>query len=175
MKNFLQVGKITNSHGINGECKVFPLTDNPKRFEELTEVFLVPRDSVADNIVMSSSKLSIKSIKYFKERPIIQFKEIQSLEDAKKIKDHFLVIPRSKAIQLPKDAYFVCDLLGCVVEDSNTHYGTIVNIIHTGSNDVYVVKNEQQKEILIPALKSVVQEVDIEEKKMRIQIPEGLL
>ncbi|MDP4180511.1 MAG: ribosome maturation factor RimM [Bacillota bacterium] len=167
MNDFLQVGKIVNTHGVKGELKVIPLTDDPTRFDDLEDVFVGTDTSM--NIV------NIESVKYFKNTVIIKFKEVLDMNDALKLKDQYIYIDRKNAVKLPKDTYFICDLIGLEVFEDGNRIGEIKDIIQTGSNDVYIVKDEENKEILIPALKTVVKAVSIENKRMEVSLPEGLL
>lgn len=164
----LQIGEIVNTHGIKGEIKVYPLTDNPKRFEELDWVYLESKGK--------QEKCKIENVKYIKNLVLIKLEGIDSLEAAEALRGSFLVIDRDRAVKLQKDNYFICDLIGMnILDNSGKSLGKLVNILHTGSNDVYVAKSDEGKEILIPALKSVVNEIDLETGFMKVTLPEGLL
>lgn len=164
----IEVGKIINTHGIRGEVKVLPLTDDPMRYEELDWVYI--------QMDGGTKKLFIKNIRYQKNNIIIKFDGIDSMNDAEKIKNKMLLIDRDRAVPLPKDTYFICDLIGLEVR---THtgdvLGNITDVFKTGSNDVYVVKNPDGKDILIPAIKDVVVEVNIDDNYMVIKPLEGLI
>ena len=176
MNKYLQVGKIINTHGLKGEVKVLPLTDNPKRYEFLNEVYMVPKDSVKDDLVLSSDLMRIKNIKYFQDKVILKFDEVDSIEKAEKLKEHYMVIERKDAISLPEDSFFICDLIGCsVYDEQNNFLGDLKEVIQTGSNDVYVIKNDHQNEILLPALKSVIKSIELSQRKVIVEIPKGLL
>ncbi len=167
MIQYLQVGKIVNTHGVKGEVKVIPLTDNPQRFDELKKV-LVGNEN-------DKKTLNIESVKYLKNAVIVKFKESSKMEEAEKLKELYIYVDRDNAVKLPEDTFFICDLIGIeVFETDGSCLGVIEDIIATGSNDVYIVKSDD-KEILIPALKSVVKEVSITDKKMVVTLPEGLL
>lgn len=175
MKRYLQVGKILNTHGLNGEVKVRPLTDDPKRFDFLKKVFLVPKDSVGDDLVLRSNFLEIQKCRYFQDKIIVKFDEVNTIEEAQKIKEHYLVIHRENAISLPQDTHFICDLIDCEVFDrEGNQLGMLREVIQTGSNDVYIVKREGKKDLLLPALKSVVDSIDIIDKKIIVEVPKGL-
>ncbi|HOV27563.1 MAG TPA: ribosome maturation factor RimM [Pseudobacteroides sp.] len=168
MTEFLQVGKIVNTHGVRGEVKVIPLTDDPRRFEDLNDVFVGTDDK--------KEVLNIENIKYFKNTVIIKFKESGDMNYAEKLKDMFIYVDRKNAIKLPEGRYFICDLIGMEVSEiDGNKLGVLVDVLETGSNDVYVVKNKDNKEILIPALKSVLKEVSVENKTMKVELPDGLL
>lgn len=169
MESYFNVGKIVSTHGIKGEVKVYPLTDDPSRFEELKSVIVEKNGN--------QSIMNINSIKYVKNSVVLKFNEINDMESAIALKDAMLIINRKDAIKLPKDKFFICDILGCDVFDGKRGYlGKIDDILPTGSNDVYIVKGSPKyKEVLIPALKSVVKNVDLENKRIDVELLEGLL
>ncbi|MGE5629386.1 MAG: ribosome maturation factor RimM [Solirubrobacterales bacterium] len=156
MKQFLAVGQIINTHGLKGELKVYPLTDDIKRFRKLDKVLI---DGVERNIVWC--KLQADTV-------ILKIEGVDTLEDAHKLRNKYLEIDRKNAVELPENTFFVADLIGCSVFDSNNNFlGNIFDVIKTGSNDVYWIK--EGKELLIPALKDIVELVDIENKKIVIK------
>lgn len=162
---FLRVGKIVNTQGVKGEVRVIPLTDDITRFERLEQVF------VEDE---AYSTLYIEYVKYHKSFVIIKFKDINSINDAEKYKNTYILVDRKNSIRLPKGSFFIADIIGLHVFDTNGEsLGLVSDVISTGSNDVYVVKSDDD-EILIPALKSVVREINIQEGRMTVELPEGL-
>lgn len=164
----LQIGKIVNKQGIKGEVRVIPLTDDPKRFEKLDWIYL-DRNGIQD-------KYYLEGIKYLKNLLVLKFKGIDNPESAEALRGSFLIIDRKDAVKLPENSYFVCDLIGLkVIDEKGRVLGELNNILQTGSNDVYVVKAESGREILLPALKSVVREISIVEGMMKVTVPEGLL
>lgn len=168
MQQYIDIGKIVNTHGIKGEVKVVPLTDDPDRFLELKWVYLGKGTSL--------QKYNIESVKFFKTFTIIKFVEVQDMNTAEGLKDFFIKIDMENAVKLPKDSYFIFDIIGCkVYEENGSLLGEIKDVLETGSNDVYVVQDENKKEILIPALKSVVREINIQDKKVVVILPEGLI
>lgn len=168
MEDYLQVGKIVNTHGIKGEVKVLPLTDDPQRFERLKWVYVGNDDT--------KQIMNIEGIKYFKNTVIVKFKEVPDIDDALVLKERYMYVDRKNAVKLPKDTYFICDLIGSEVSDiEGIKLGVLRDIISTGSNDVYIVKADNGKEILVPALKSVVNSISIEDKKIVVELPEGLV
>lgn len=168
MYDYLQIGEIVNTHGVKGEVKVIPLTDNQERFNDLRQVCL----DMDGNL----EKLVIEGIKHFKNTVILKLKGIDTVEAAEAIKGLFLLVDRKNAVKLPDDSYFICDIIGSEVQDmAGASYGKLTEVLSTGSNDVYVVKNEDGREILLPALKSVIREVNIETGVIKVVIPEGLL
>ncbi len=167
MYEYLQIGKIVNTHGIKGEMKVIPLTDDPRRFDDLDWAF-IEKDGM--------QKCRIESVKYFKGSVIIKIDGIDTPEDAAAYREHYLLVDRENAVKLPEDTFFVCDILGSKVFDENGRdLGELKDVIQTGSNDVYVVKGDLGKEILIPALKSVVRGISLDQKRIDVAIPKGLL
>lgn len=156
MKQFLAVGQIINTHGVNGELKVLPLTDDIRRFRKLDTVII---DGVEKKVVWC--KLQVDKV-------ILKLEGIDSIEEAHKYFSKYVEVKREDAVELPESTYFVADLMGCTVYDSNgQNLGVIFDVLHTGSNDVYWIK--EGNELLIPALKDIVIEVDIENKKMVIK------
>lgn len=176
MESYLQIGKIITTHGIKGEVKVLPLTDDPTRFEIIKNIIIEEKNTVDPKIIKNSKELSIENVKYFKDKVILKFKSIDDIETAEALRNVYLLVNRKDAVKLPENHYFICDLVGCMVYDENaSELGKLVNIFPTGSNDVYVVRNRSGEEILIPAIKSVVKSVDIDNKIIKVELPEGLL
>lgn len=168
MREFLEIGKISCPHGITGEVKVIPLTDNPERFYELKWVYL-------DN-GKNMGKYNISGVKIFKNQVILKFAEVKDRNTAETLRGAMLNVDRKNAVKLPKDSFFICDLIGCeVFSEDGERYGVLTDVLKTGSNDVYVVKCNNGKDILIPALKSVVTDVSIKDKRITVALPQGLL
>lgn len=164
--NYFRIGKIINTQGLKGEVRVLPLTDDVKRFDDAKFVFIDDQKLI---------KTDVEHVRYQKDLVIIKFKNIDTIEDAEKLKNTYILIDRKNAIKLSNDRYFVCDIIGLLVYSTDDcFYGEITDVIQTGSNDVYVVKNHN-KEILIPALKTVVKEIDINNGRMVVELPEGLI
>lgn len=170
MIQYLEVGKIVNTHGVRGEIKVVPLTDDPKRFNKLKSAF------IADEVTENMQKYSFESVKYQKNFVILKLKNIDNANEAEKFRNKFIIINREDAVKLPEGSYFVCDLINSeVFDENNNRLGVLVDVLQTGSNDVYVVRDEKKKELLIPALKSVVKEISITDKKIIVELPQGLV
>jgi len=169
MEDFLNIGKIVNTHGIKGEVKVLPLTDDPERFALLKKVNVKLNGKI--NI------FTITSIKHIKQTVILKFNEINEMNEAEKLKGAMLVIDKKDAIILPEDSFFIDDIIDCEVFDNELgSLGKVNEILETGSNDVYIVKGSSKyKEVLIPALKTVIRKVDIANKRIDVILPEGLL
>ena len=167
MEDRFQVGVITSTHGIRGEVKVFPTTDDVRRFKKNMELIL---DTGKENIL-----LTVESVKFFKQFVILKFKGIDNINDIEKYKTKSLYVTRANAVRLRKDEYFIADLLGIDVwEDNGENLGTLKDVIETGANDVYVITLEDGKELLIPAIKECILEVDIENRKMTVHVMDGL-
>lgn len=168
MENLLQVGIISSTHGIRGEVKVFPTTDDAGRFKKLKEVLL---DTGTEQIC-----LKIESVKFFKQFAILKFKDYDSINDIEKYKGKSLFVTRENAVKLKKDEYFIADLIGLhIVSDDGALKGCLKDVIETGANDVYVIELEDGRELLLPAIRECILEVNLEENQMKIHVLEGLL
>ncbi len=164
----LQVGVITQTHGIHGEVKDFPTTDDVNRFKKLKEVIL---ETEKERLTME-----IEGVKFFKQFVILKFKNFDSINDMEKYKRAKLLVPREKAVKLKKDEYFIADLIGMrVITEDGTLFGTLKNVLETGANDVYVVETAEEKEVLLPAIKECVLKIDMEESVITVHIMDGLL
>lgn len=168
MEQLLQVGAITSTHGVRGEVKVFPTTDDPKRFKRLKNVIL---DTGKEQI-----PLEIEGVKFFKQFVILKFKGLDNINDIERYKGKNLYVTRENAVRLRRDEYFIADLEGLtVLLEDGTEFGTLTEVIQTGANDVYTIAMKTGGEVLIPAIKECVLSVDIEEGKMTIHLMDGLL
>lgn len=167
MEDMLQVGVITQTHGIKGEVKVFPTTDDAQRFKKLKKVTL-------DN-GKERRELEITSVKFFKNLVILKFKGIDDINEVEKYKKAALFVTRVDAVPLGENEYFIADLIGLkVVSDEGEELGTLDDVLQTGANDVYVVKNDKGEEILVPAIKDCVKSVDIEGGEIILHLLPGL-
>lgn len=150
---------------------MFPTTDDVNRFKRLKKVTLdtgKARDA--------GTVLEIEGVKFFKQFAILKFRGIDSIEDVERYRKASLLVPRSEAVRLKKDEYFVADLIGLTVRDEDgTEIGTLKDVIETGANDVYAIDLRDGRELLLPAIKQCVLEVDVEAGFIRIHILEGLL
>ncbi|OPX42531.1 ribosome maturation factor RimM [Ruminiclostridium hungatei] len=168
LAEYLIVGQLVNTHGVKGELKSTALTDDPQRFKKLEWVYIDKNGSL--------EKYELAGVKFFKQFVIIKFKGVDSIEAAEKLKGMYLKIDRENAIKLPKDSFFITDLIGLsVYDEKETLLGKLKDVIQTGSNDVYVVRDDAGTEILIPALKSVVKEVLLDAGRISVILPKGLL
>ena len=156
MKDILRVGKIVNTHGLKGEVKVIPLTDDPKRYNEL------------EFVLIDGVKRNIEGCKYQKDRVIVKVEGINSIEEAEKYKNKYMEIPREYAVPLEEDTYYIADIIGCSVYDTEgKNLGEVYDVIQTKNNDVYWIR--KPKELLIPVLLYIVMDIDVEDKKIVIK------
>lgn len=168
MLSELQVGVITQTHGIKGEVKVFPTTDDAARFKKLKEVTM---DTGRERLVME-----IEGVKFFKQFAILKFKGFDSINDVEKYKNAKLYVTRDKAVKLKKDEYFIADLIGMdVVTEDGEPFGSLKDVMATGANDVYVVECKDKTEVLLPAIRECVREIDMEQGRITVHIMDGLL
>lgn len=167
MEDLLQIGVITSTHGIRGEVKVFPTTDDNKRFKKLKDCFIEFRGEMLP--------VKANGCKFFKNMVILKFEGIDNINDVEKYKQCKLYVDRAHAVKLEKDEYFIADLIGIsVYREDGSLLGELSEVIQTGANDVYVVTGEDGKELLLPAIAECVLEVKIDEKKMTVHVMKGL-
>ncbi|WP_069649678.1 ribosome maturation factor RimM [Caloranaerobacter ferrireducens] len=163
MIDFIKVGKIVNTHGIKGELKILPLTDDMTRFEELEYVYV------------EKQKIEIEDVWYKKNFVMLKFKGFDNINDVLCFKGKYVYVDKENAIELPEDTYFIFQIIGLNVYLKNGKFlGEIKDVIQTGSNDVYVVKNDN-REYLIPAIKEVIKEINLDDKKVIIDPLEGMI
>lgn len=168
MEQFFEVGVISSTHGIRGEVKVFPTTDDKNRFKKLKKVLL---DTGREHMM-----LEIEGVKFFKQFVILKFKGIDNINDIEKYKGKSLLVRREDAVRLQKDEYFIADMIGMTVyTEQEEVLGTLEDVLETGANDVYVVKCDDGKEILIPAIRQCILKVDVKAGRMVVHLLEGLV
>ena len=167
MEQFLQVGVISSTHGIRGEVKVFPTTDEKTRFQELKEVIL---DTGKEQMT-----LEIENVRYFKQMVILKFRGIDNINDIEKYKGKGIFVPREDAVPLDEDEYYIADLIGMEVFTEDGHFGVVKDVMETGANEVYIIESDEHGEVLIPAIRQCVLDVNVEEKKMKIRLMDGLI
>ena len=168
MEDLLQVGIITSTHGVRGEVKVYPTTDDPRRFRRLKEVVL---DTGKEQM-----NLEIEGVKFFKQFVILKFKGLDNINDIEKYRQKSLYVTRKNAVRLQRDEYFIADLIGLKVQDEDgKELGTVKDVIETGANDVYEVEMADGKSLLLPAIKQCILNVDVENGTMQVHVLEGLL
>lgn len=167
MQEYLEIGQIVNTFGVKGFLKVVPFTDNVERFEELKTIYICKKNDMKE--------VEIEEVKYHKDMILMKLKGIDDMTEAEKHKGLFLKINRKDAKKLPKDTYFIADLLGLAVyTDEGELLGKVDDIFQTGSNDVYVVKDELGKQILLPSIPEVLKEIDLKNEKILVHLIKGL-
>ena len=168
MEKLLQVGVITQTHGVRGEVKVFPTTDDPARFKKLKQVVL---DTGKETL-----PLEVESVKFFKQFVILKFKGYDNINDVEKYKRCSLLVDRENAVPLGEDEYYIADMIGMeVVTEDGAIFGTLKDVIETGANDVYVIDSAEHGEVLVPAIRECILDVDIENRRMKIHLLAGLI
>ncbi len=168
MEKYLRVGVITSSHGVRGEVNVFPTTDDMKRFKKLKTCIL--------DTGKGYRELHLESVRFFKQMVIVKFTEFNSADDTLPYKNRDLLITRDQAVKLGKDEYFICDLIGLkVITDEGGYFGEVTDVMQTGANDVYIVRRPDKTEVLLPAIKDCILDIDIDEGRITAYIMPGLV
>ncbi|MCR5355913.1 MAG: ribosome maturation factor RimM [Lachnospiraceae bacterium] len=167
MEDKLQVGILSSTHGVHGEMKVFPTTDDAKRFKKLKNVLLDSGSGFID--------LTIEGVKFFKQFVIVKFKDYDSINDIEKYKGRSIYVTRENAVKLSADEYFIADLIGMeVVDEEGGRIGELKDVMETGANDVYVIKRDEGDELLLPAIKQCILSVDTADNVMKVHVLKGL-
>ena len=167
MEKLLRVGVITSTHGVRGEVKVFPTTDDPQRFKKLKKVIL---DTGKEQM-----ELDVQSVKFFKNLVILKFKQFDNINDVEKYKNADLLVTREHAVKLAPGEYFIADLIGLQgVSDEGEDLGELIDVIQTGANDVYVFTKLGEADLLVPKIPDCVKEIDLEKGTVLIHLLPGL-
>lgn len=165
---YIEIGQIVNTNGLKGVVKVNPFTDDISKFEDLKYVYI--------QLKKEFKKVKIEQVRYNKNQVLLKLEGIDSIEEAEKYRNFYLKTEKESQEDLGKDTYYIVDLIGIdVYSDKNEYLGKIEDVFPTGSNDVYVVKDNLGKQILIPAIADVVKDVDLKNKKMTINLIPGLI
>ena len=168
MQKYFEVGQIVNTFGVKGMLKVKPFTDDANRVEELKKVYICKKEKLEE--------VEIEEVKYHKDMVLLKVKGIEDMNEAEKVKGLYLKIDRKNAKKLPKDTYFIADLLGLeVYSDTGELLGKVDDIFRTGANDVYVIKDEKGKQLLLPGIPDVIKEIDLEKEKIIVHLLKGLI
>ena len=168
MQEYFEVGQIVNTNGLKGLLKINPFTDDITRFERLKTIFIEHKKELLE--------FEIESVRYQKKQVLLKLKGIDTIEEAEKYREDYLKIKRNKEEKLPEDTYYIVDLIGLDIYTENGELlGKLDDVFSTGSNDVYVVKNSEGKQILLPAISDVIKNIDLEQKKIVVNLIEGLL
>lgn len=165
MNEKLTVGKIGAPHGVKGEIKVFPLTDDPTRFEALRKVYVKSKEGYEE--------FEISSVKYNGPHLIVKLKEINNRNDADRLKNEYLEISREDGIPLGEDEYYIVDLIGLEVYEGDAKLGILKDVISTGGTDLYEIQTKE-KVILVPAVSQYILKIDMDNRRIEANIPEGL-
>jgi len=164
----IRIGLISNCHGVDGELKITPLTDDINRFKKLKTFYW-------EKSKEDYQELNCISARIHKDSVLLKVKEITDRTQAEKVKGHYICVKDEDAIKLPEGRYFIFQLVGLEVYEDDKFIGTLTEVLQPGANDVYVITTPQKQEIYLPAIKSAVLNVDLDKKQMQIKIPEGLL
>lgn len=167
MQEFFELGQIVNTFGIKGFVKVVPYTEDVSRFEQLNKVFLVKSDI--------KSEYEIEEVKYHKNFVLIKFKNINTVEDAENLRNYYIQVKREDLGEPEEGTYYIADLIGInVYSDDGKFLGVLEDIYNTGSNDIYVVREKNGKQILLPAINDVIKEIDVTDRKILVHLIKGL-
>ncbi len=169
MTKYLEIGQIVNTFGIKGMVKVKPYTDDvKKRFDNLKKIYIQNRNT--------RKEYEIEEVKYHKEMVLIKFKGIENPEDANLLRNYYLVVDRDEEEPLEEGTYYIVDMIGLdVYTDEGEKLGILDDVFNSGSSDIYVVKNELGKQILLPAIEDVIKNIDMEQRKMIVHLIPGLM
>ena len=167
MNKYLELGQIVNIKGLKGEVKVNSFTDDNTKFERIPKVFLKRKETLTE--------YEIEKVGYNKNQVIIKFKNVNTVEEAETLRNSYIVVDREIFGELPEGVYYIADLIGLdVFTESNEYLGKVDDIFSTGSNDVYVVKDELGKQKLLPGIDEVIKQIDLESGKIIVNLIEGL-
>lgn len=168
MEEYFEIGQIVNTSGLKGVMKVKPFTDDITKFSNLKTIYV--------SIKKELKEFEIEQARFSKNMVFLKLKGIDTVEQAEDYRNLYLKIKRNKDEKLEKDSYYIVDILGCkIITDEGKELGNIADVFSTGSNDVYVVKDELGKQVLLPAIKDVIKKVDIRNKVITVHLLEGLL
>lgn len=168
MEEYFEIGQIVNTSGLKGILKIKPFTDDIKKFSNLKTIYIKTKNGLTE--------FKIEQVRYVKNMVMLKLAGIDIVEEAEKYRNLYIKVLRDQEEELEEGSYYVVDILGCKVNtDANQELGKIVDVFQTGSNDVYVVKDEQGKQILLPAIKQVIKNVDIKNKIITVHLLEGLV
>ena len=167
-QQYFEIGQIVNTFGIKGVVKVNPFTDDISQFEEMETILVDKKGNLLE--------MQIEEVKYSKNQVLLKLKGIETVEEAEKYRNCYLKLPREKARKLPKNTYFIADLIGLeVYTEEGKLLGKVDDIYNTGASDIYVIKDELGKQILLPAIKDVIKQIDLEQEKIVVHLLDGLV
>ncbi len=168
MSGYIKIGQIINTHGNKGELKVYPLTDDVRRFCELEHLFILQNGEY--------QKYLVEKARIHKGMGILALREIDNMNDAESLRNLYVELPEEQLLPLPEGHFYIFQIIGLAVFENDIYLGKVTDVLKTGSNDVYVITNPENNNVFyLPALKEVVKNIDISSGKMEVQIPPGLL
>ncbi|MBR3132536.1 MAG: 16S rRNA processing protein RimM [Clostridia bacterium] len=166
MQEFFEIGQVVNTVGLKGEIKINPFTDELDQFDKGKKITLEKSKN--------RTEYEIENVRYHKNQVVLKLKTVDNIDDAEKLRNSYVIVDRESKKPLEPDTYYLVDLIGLAVYEEDRLLGEIIDVFPTGSNDVYVVRSEEGKQILLPAIKEVIKEVNLDEKKMIVKLMEGL-
>ena len=167
MNKYLELGQIVNVRGLKGEVKVNSYSEDPNRFEKIKTIIVKQKEN--------SKQYSIEKVSYTKNQVVLKLKDVDTIEEAEKLRNSIILIDRDELGELPEDVFYIADLIGLdVYTDENEYLGKVDDIFNTKSNDVYVVKDDLGKNKLLPGIPEVIKEISLENKKIIVHLIEGL-
>ena len=167
-QKYFEIGQIVNTFGIKGMVKVNPFTDDISQFEKMNSILIDKKGTLIE--------MQIEEVKYSKNQVLLKLKGIETIEEAEKYRNCYLKLPREKAKKLPEGTYFIADLIGVdVYTEEGNLLGKVEDIYNSGASDIYVIKNELGKQILLPATKEVIKQIDLEQEKIIVHLLKGLI
>ena len=168
MEDYFKIGIITSSHGVRGEMKVFPTTDDTARFKKCKQVYIEEKSGLVLH--------DVESVRVLPDKVLLKLKGIDTPEEAVKLRQRGIFVDREHAVKLSKDEYFIADLIGLsVIDEDGKELGSITDVLPTGANDVYQISMPDGNELLLPAIKECILEVDVEKGFMKVHVLDGLL
>lgn len=168
MEEYFEIGQIVNTSGLKGEIKIKPFTDDITKFNDFKTIYV--------SVKKELKEFKIEKVRFSKNMVFLKLKGIDTIEEAENYRNLYIKRKRDKDEKLEVDTYYIVDLIGCkVCTDDQKDLGEVIDVFSTGSNDVYVVKDELGKQVLLPAIKEVIKNVDIENKLITVHLMEGLI
>lgn len=167
MDKYLELGQIVNTRGLKGEVRVNSFTDDDTKFERLPRIFIKKNNSITEH--------KVEKVGFAKNQVIIKFEDINTIEDAEKLRNSYIVVDRDELDALPEGVYYIADLIGLkVYTETNEYLGDVYDIYNTGSNDIYVIKDELGRQRLLPGTDEVIKKVDIDSGRITVNLIKGL-
>lgn len=168
MEEYFEIGQIVNTSGLKGVIKVKPFTDDITKFNNFKTIYI--------SIKKELKEFKIEQVRFSKNMVFLKLEGIDTIEEAENYRNLYLKIKRDKDEELEEGSYYIVDIIGCkVYTDEQKELGKVDDVFSTGSNDVYVVKDEEGRQILLPAIKEVIKNIDIENKTITVHLLEGLV